>query len=171
MELTPSEKSALLKEEYFKLQDQYEDYDRRTLTIKGWVASGSIAALALSYSDSHDKTVFVSISVLMISSSFWYLEAKWKLFQYALRHRIRSIEAYFKGEEDKLENGPIFPLQMYSQFFFAYRKELKLYKSDQRASGAVSLWQVARQGFVSMPYLALMALSLVTLTQRMWSFF
>jgi hypothetical protein len=33
-----------LKDEYLLLQDQYEDFDRRTLTIKSWIGTGAFAA-------------------------------------------------------------------------------------------------------------------------------
>nr|VFK13444.1 MAG: hypothetical protein BECKLFY1418C_GA0070996_100343 [Candidatus Kentron sp. LFY] len=38
-----------LKEEYFKLQDQYEDYDRRALSIKGWIGAGATAGIAIGF--------------------------------------------------------------------------------------------------------------------------
>jgi len=41
------QREQFLKDEYLKLQDQYEDYDRRALMIKGWVGAGAIAAVAL----------------------------------------------------------------------------------------------------------------------------
>ena len=36
--------------------------------------------------------------VTVIALVFWYLEAKWKLFQHALADRIRVIEAYFRDD-------------------------------------------------------------------------
>ena len=38
------------RQSYLLLQNQYEDYDRRSMTIKGWVGSGAAAALALALS-------------------------------------------------------------------------------------------------------------------------
>ena len=34
-----------LKDEYLLLQNQYEDFDRRSLTIKGWFGGGAAAAV------------------------------------------------------------------------------------------------------------------------------
>jgi hypothetical protein len=33
-----------LKGEYILLQNLYEDFDRRSLAIKGWIAAGAVAA-------------------------------------------------------------------------------------------------------------------------------
>ena len=94
MELSDPERRAFLKDEYLLLQNQYEDFDRRSLTIKGWVASGAAAALAISFSTSYRLSILIPVFVSAIALVFWYLEAKWKLFQYALADRIRVIEAY-----------------------------------------------------------------------------
>ena len=48
-----SQKLAFLKDEYMFPQSQYEDFDKRSLSIKGWVASGSVVALALGLNSSH----------------------------------------------------------------------------------------------------------------------
>ena len=36
---------GFLKDEYLKLQDLFEDFDRRSLTIKGWVSAGAAVAI------------------------------------------------------------------------------------------------------------------------------
>ena len=45
--LTEDQLHSFLKDEYIFLQGQYEDYDKRSLTIKGWVSTGAVTALAL----------------------------------------------------------------------------------------------------------------------------
>ena len=47
---TEPELRGYLKDEYLLLHDQYEDFDRRTLTIKGWVGTSAFAALSVSFS-------------------------------------------------------------------------------------------------------------------------
>ena len=47
LELNEQERRGLLKDEYLLLQKQYEDIDRRTITIKGWIGTGAVAALVV----------------------------------------------------------------------------------------------------------------------------
>jgi hypothetical protein len=49
IEITEEQRHSDLKEEYFFLQGQYEDYDKRSLQIKGWVSAGALTALALGF--------------------------------------------------------------------------------------------------------------------------
>jgi len=108
MEMDDQERRAFLKDEYLFLQNQYEDFDRRSLTIKGWLSTGAIAAIALSFNSSYKDVYVVPILVASIAAVFWYLEAYWKLFQYALADRIRVIEAYFRSDSDgHLEKYPL----------------------------------------------------------------
>ena len=95
MSVTPEEKRALLKEEYFFLQQQYQAFDDKTLTIKGWISTGAIAGLALAFGNEVHHAYLIPCFIIVISCIFWYLEAYWKLFQYAFSDRIRIIEAYF----------------------------------------------------------------------------
>ena len=80
MEMVEDQRRQFLKDEYLLLQNQYEDFDKRSLTIKGWIASGAIAALALSFSNGYRATIAIPVFVAIIAGMFWYLEAKWKLF-------------------------------------------------------------------------------------------
>ncbi len=102
MQLDEKEKRSFLKDEYLLLQNQYEDFDRRSLTIKGWIGSGAAASLALSFNSTSRYAFLVPIFVAVIAAVFWYLEASWKMFQYALSDRIRIIEAYFREDPDIL---------------------------------------------------------------------
>ena len=49
IKLPDDQRRGYLRDEYLFLQGQYEDYDKRSLTIKGWVSTGAIAALALAF--------------------------------------------------------------------------------------------------------------------------
>lgn len=120
--LTEEQKLVFLKDEYLFLQNQYEDFDRRSLTIKSWVASGSVAVLALSFNTPSRYALFLPLMVGSICIVFWYLEVYWKLFQYALRDRIRIIEAYFRNDLDILTKNPP-PFQIYHSWFQSYVKE------------------------------------------------
>jgi hypothetical protein len=40
VELSQKEKNELLKEEYYFIQQQYQGFDNKTLTIKGWISTG-----------------------------------------------------------------------------------------------------------------------------------
>ena len=86
----------LPEDEYILLQSQYENYDNRSITIKGWVASGATVAIALGFSTTHKFSYLIPVAVGIIVVSIWYLETYWKLFQYALRPRIQVIEAHFR---------------------------------------------------------------------------
>jgi hypothetical protein len=142
--VSESESQSFLKDEYLLIQNQYEDYDRRALTIKGWIGSGSAAALALSFTASSRFAFVIPIYVAIIAGIFWYLETKWKMFQYAYRDRIQLIEAYFRGEQRKPN-----PFQIYTAWFPAYSR--------------VDFWSVGGRPFVCCLYVAIMLASLVSL--------
>jgi hypothetical protein len=139
LELSDTDRRTFLKDEYLLLQNQYEDFDRRSLTIKGWVASGAAAALAISFSTSYRLSVLIPVFVTVIALVFWYLEAKWKLFQYALADRIRVIEAYFRDDPNKPEESPA-PFQIYNAWYRSYVKDEPIYGIDKKEveRGAVS---------------------------------
>ena len=131
-----------LKDEYFKLQDQYEEYDSRALQIKGWIGAGSVAGLAIGLDPTKSGSGLIWIVISAIAACFWYLEARWKLFQYALRGRIRLIEEYFRsgaGTSGRPTKAPE-PLQMYKSWFENYNSSFQ------------SLRWAALQSFVHLPY-------------------
>jgi hypothetical protein len=69
---------ALLKEEYFHLQKTVEDFDQRTLTVKAWSITTSMAGVAASFLNK-DAAV-LSLLAALASLSFWMIEALWKEF-------------------------------------------------------------------------------------------
>jgi hypothetical protein len=60
---------ALLKEEYFHLQKTVDDFDQRTLTIKAWSETTSMAGIATSFL--HDKIAILCLLSSLASLSFW----------------------------------------------------------------------------------------------------
>jgi len=170
MDIDEKERRALLKDEYLFLQNQYEDFDRRSLTIKGWISTGAIAALAIAFNSSYKHVYIVPILVAVIAAVFWYLEAYWKLFQYALADRIRIIEAYFRDDKDILVKNPA-PFQIYNWWFRAYANDEPIFEYEKRThddwisrptNHAVRLKRAALQRFVYLPYAAIIGLSVLT---------
>jgi hypothetical protein len=149
-----------LKDEYLLLQNQYEDFDRRSLTIKGWFGGGAAAAVALGFGQKGIPAYFVLGSVALLAAVFWYLETHWKLFQLAHAHRIRFIEAYFRGEKTMIE-GELAPFQIYNWWYRGFVEYEPLYHYEV-ANGPRSMWRrfcdVALQSFVCLPYVAVIGL-------------
>lgn len=104
----------LLKEEYFFLQQAYEDFDRRALLIKGWSVTLSLGGIAIAFQEGSIQILILSGLVALL---FWVLEAMWKLFQYCNSVRIREIESYFRGDIEYLT-----PLQAYSTWFKTFQE-------------------------------------------------
>jgi hypothetical protein len=85
---------TLLKEEYFHLQKTVEDFDQRTLTIKAWSVTTSMAGIAASFLHS-EHSAALSLLAALASLSFWMTEALWKEFQQCYYPRIRALERAF----------------------------------------------------------------------------
>jgi hypothetical protein len=156
MKISDKERLAFLKDEYLLLQGQYEDFDRRSITIKGWVTGGSILGFGTAFAQGQQ---LVSISILaiiaLLSAVVWYLEATWKQFQYAFQQRIITIEAFFRGDDDffrvhpNLANPPE-PFQIFKSWMQSHRTD--------------NLRWVGLQRFVQLPY------SVITLISALASF-
>lgn len=167
IELTDDQRRSYLRDEYLFLQTQYEDYDKRSLTIKGWASSGATAALALAFNVSYGPAILVPAIVAVIVAVIWYLEAYWKLFQYALSDRIRIIEAYFRSDPDVLVKNPD-PFQIYNWWFrtYAFDEPIFPYERDNHTrpkSHYIRLLHAAFLPFVCLPYLPIIILSLASL--------
>lgn len=163
MLLTQEMRHAYLKDEYLFLQGQYEDFDRRSLTIKGWFSGGAVAAMALTFSVPQPYSGLVPITVASVAAVFWYLEAYWKLFQYALSDRIRIIEAYFRGDPDILLKDPP-PFQIYNSWYHSYSRDEPIYEYERSwrpKPKSKRLRQVAFQRFVCLPYIVFILLAVM----------
>lgn len=162
-----NQKYAFWRDEYLKLQDQYEDFDRRSLTIKGWIAAGSVTAMAIGLDSS--KSPYIWIVIALVSACFWYLEANWKMFQYALQSRIRILEAAFRDDPDILWKDPP-PFQIFSWWFRAYADREPIYADEKdrpKLSRAQWLRRIALQRFVMLPYVLFILLSIVGFVWRL----
>jgi hypothetical protein len=163
MELSDADRRAFLKDEYLLLQNQYEDFDRRSLTIKGWVASGAIAALAISFSTGYRLSALIPIFVMVIAIVFWYLEAKWKVFQYSFSDRIEIIEAYFRDDPNKPEVEPD-PFQVYRYWNKSYARYKPISENEKFYKPRLDahLKNAALHPFVSILYITIIGLSLIS---------
>jgi len=159
-----AQKRGFLKDEYLFLQAQYEDYDRRSLTIKGWVSTGAVAALALAFNSSYQReAAVIPMMVAVLICIVWYLEAYWKCFQYALADRIRIIEAHFRKDQDVLFKDPE-PFQIYHWWFrsYAYDQPIFEYERKERPrSRSLRLRRAAFQRFVMLPYVPLLVFCVI----------
>lgn len=128
--MTPEQRQSFLKDEYFKLQDYYEDYDKRSLTIKSWISVGAAAAIAIGLDPTKNGNGILWIIISAIAPCFWYLEIQWKLFQYALSDRIRIIEAHFRREKDILVRDPP-PLQIFHSWFKSHKYDRPIFEYEK----------------------------------------
>lgn len=166
--LSDSERHAFLRDEYLLLQNQYEDIDRRSLTIKGWMGSGSVAALALAFNASSEGKLAIPVFTALMAAVFWWHEAKWKLFQHGFAYRIRVLEAYFRNDPDRLEKAAPDPFQAYHGWFEGYAHDPAVFPYEvEQERRARSYWKRLRKAadpsFVWPLYVTVIVLSLVSL--------
>ena len=111
--MTDDQKVDLIKQEYFKLQDFYEDFDKRAQVIKGWSITIALAGIASSFIY---KVPYLCLLSSVSALIFWRIETLWKTFQFHYRRRIKEIE-----EKIRLNDiTSIVPLQMYKSWFESY---------------------------------------------------
>lgn len=151
-----------LKEEYLFLQQTYEDFDNRALLIKGWAITVSLGALALGFNPGN-KIFFAPIFLFVCISSllFWFIEAKWKTFQYANAYRIRILEAYFRGDENYQE---IVPFQIYNSWFKSYSQDPPIHEYEKFKISKTPLAKTlsnAMLPLIFMPYLPIIIAGIV----------
>jgi hypothetical protein len=153
------DRTGYLKDEYLFCMTQYEDFDRRSLTIKGWLATGAIAAFGLAANAQPKVAPLVLFSVAIVSLTFWVLETYWKMFQYGYQNRIRTLEAYFRNDPDILVKDPP-PFQAFNAWFMTYVRDERLYQSENRPRPFWSrFFKLAIQPFICLPYAVLIILS------------
>jgi hypothetical protein len=131
-----------LKAEYLQLQKNYEDFDGRILTIKSWGSLLTAGGLAVGYKEAAIGVLLVTIATALY---LWFLEARWKTFQYCYTDRIRLLERYFRGEAQDLK-----PFQIFSSWGQAWEYQAK----------PAALANVATNSFVMIPYVPIIFLSI-----------
>jgi hypothetical protein len=104
----------LLKDEYVMLQNLYEDFDSKGLTIKSWSITVALATIGTAVLAKRNDLLLVAFVSALV---FWYLEAYWRGLAYFFAVRIQNIEAAFRTEKWKEE----VPLQLYSTWSETYK--------------------------------------------------
>ena len=126
-------KLSLLKDEYSMLQQFYEDFDKRILSIKGWSATIAIAAIGGGFAQTRYLWLFAAAASLV----FWLLESLWKGFQYMYAPRIERLEEVFREQN----YNDVAPLQIYTSWFEAFQER------------GFQIWSTFRMGIVSFPHI------------------
>lgn len=89
---------AVLKDEYFHLQNSVEKYDQHILTVKQWSVTVSIASISTGFAQHNRWIVLVGA---LSSGMFWLIDGLWKQFQNANYYRLRNIEAYINNAKEE----------------------------------------------------------------------
>ncbi len=84
-----------LRQEYFHLQDTVESFDEKSLTIKAWSVTLSMAGIGVAFTAKIELLLLLSAGASLL---FWLIDTSWKTFQQANYHRLREIERYMKGK-------------------------------------------------------------------------
>ena len=124
-----------IKEEYFYLHGQIEEFDKKALQIKQWSVTIALAGIGTAYWKEVPALLLLAALSAML---FWFLETQWKLFQQAHIYRIRLIEKCLRSQSRDLV-----PLQINT--FWEKR-----YKSKYKKLSA--LYEVARWRSVWIPH-------------------
>lgn len=109
--MEPATKITLLRDEYLLLQNFYENFDTRIVTIKGWSATVGMAAIGAGFY----QTRYLWLFGAAVSLIFWLIESIWKSFQYMYSPRIERLEKAFAS--DDFSN--VAPFQVYNSWFAA----------------------------------------------------
>lgn len=112
------ERCKLLAAEYIHIQEVIERFDERALTIKAWSVTASMAGLGAAFTANIPEVLLLSAVSSLV---FWFIEARWKTFQYAYYPRSEAIESFFRGETDDL-----FPMQIGESWFTEWKKRRSL---------------------------------------------
>lgn len=105
----------LLKDEYVMLQNLYEDFDNKGLTIKNWAITVALAITGASILDHNKNLLWLAFGASFV---FWYLEAYWRGLSHFLAVRIQNLEAMLKNGTWEKE----LPLQVYSTWSEEYKR-------------------------------------------------
>lgn len=130
-----------LRAEYVLIQNLYEDFDKRALSLKGLAAPLLGAGLIAGAKEANHLIVAITCAVAL---SLWALEAIWKSFQYCLRGRIERLEEWYRQPAP----ADMPPFQIYTQWTKAWRQD----HGNVRAFARVLF-----QPFVFLPYAVIIA--------------
>ena len=133
-----------LRAEYVLIQNQYEAFDQRALSLKALATPLLGAGLAIGLKEG---SCAILAATVLVAVSLWVLEGIWKSFQYCLSERIRRLEAWHRGELEDL--APF-------QIFTAWGKSWDNHYRHPRSWIPVLL-----QPFVFLPYVPITAVGLV----------
>ena len=91
---------TLLEREYFHIQKALDSFDSKSLMIKAWSVSLSMAGIGAAYVESKPGLLLLAGASALL---FWIIEGLWKTFQYAYYARIFEIEGFLSGERQKIK--------------------------------------------------------------------
>ena len=97
-------KIELLREEYFHLQKIVEEFDSKSIAIKTWSVTGSLAVIAAGLieeinANKVNASPYIFLIGAIASLLFWLIEVYWKTFQLGYYGRINEIEKWFREDE------------------------------------------------------------------------
>lgn len=134
-----------LQAEYLLLQNQYEAYDQRALSLKA-LATPLLGA-GVAFGIKEPSVVLIGLTVA-VAIALWVLETTWKVFQYCNIPRIEALEAWFANPASE----ELKPFQVYRSWTAAFQKDWR----DGRRWVAV-----ACEPFVYLPYAVVVVAGLV----------
>jgi len=134
-----------LQAEYLLLQNQYEAYDQRALSLKA-LATPLLGA-GVAFGVKEPSVVLIGLTVA-VAIALWILETTWKVFQYCNIPRIEALEEWFANSEPQ----ELKPFQTYRAWSAAFRNDWR----DARRWVAV-----ACEPFVYLPYVVVVIAGLV----------
>lgn len=157
--MSDEQKRQFLRDEYLFLQQTYEDFDKRALSIKSWAVTICFVGIGLGFQHKTAAFWLISASGALL---FWLVEARWKTAQYSHALRIRRIEGHLRGDWDK---QGLVPFQIYHSWYRAYAFDDSPHRSDSRKRR--TLWQrtIANAWipFVRTPYMHICVISVALL--------
>ncbi len=134
-----------LRAEYLLIQNQYEAFDQRALSLKALAAPLLGAGIAVGIKDGSAAILGATV---LVALSLWLLEAIWKSFQYCLSDRIKLLEAWHRGEGE--DHIPAF--QIFTSWGDAWRSHYR---------HPASWLAILRLPFVYLPYVPIVVAALV----------
>ena len=99
-DLSSKDKQGLYSE-YQLLFNIVNSFDSKTLTIKAWSVTTSLAGIAVALGQ--DKNALLLLAAFS-SLVFWVVEYYWKYFQASYFSRIEEIESYMRNETDHIDH-------------------------------------------------------------------